>query len=282
MNHATPSPDGVHGLAPPGRGALTEIAEQTLIGGYMAETAQPIYSLLFLLPLLIAYELAAVLVNFDRTLQIRNAADIMVKNLLVSFGIRSMLGFVLAVVLIAIVCAMVALREARGPIQPRYFLGMFLESCAYSMLLAGVASRATDMVMGGQTIASGGGPALLPFDQGGLSQWMIALGAGVYEEIVFRVLLISVILSFFQIVGRARWLEGLKGRWGSALAALIAALLFSGFHYVGAQGELFLWKTFTYRFFAGLILAAIYVTRGLGVAAWTHALYDVSLLLGLA
>jgi len=268
----------------PARGAWTEIADSTVIGAYLQETSQPIYSLLFLIPLLVAYELTAVVVNFDRTLQIRNAADIMIKNVLMSLGIRSMLGFVLAVVLIAIACALLALREAKGPIKGRYFLGMLFESALYASLLGTLSLRLTDLLMGVQTVGEvvTGPRSLVPFEASDLSQWMIALGAGVYEEIVFRVLLISVLLSAFHLLARSRRLAWLEGRWGAVLAAALAALLFSLFHYVGVHGEVFVWQTFLYRFVAGLFLALIYVARGLGVAAWTHALYDVSILLGVA
>lgn len=266
---------------PPGVGAFTEIATYTLVGRYLKETAQPIYSMLFLIPLLMAYELTAVVVNFDRTIQIRNAADIMVKNLLLQFGIRSMLGFMLAVVSIAVVCALIALRDSKGPVKPRYFGGMLVESALYASLLGTLASRFTDIFMGIRPVA---GPVFRSAVQpAGLSEWMIALGAGVYEEIVFRVLLISVLLAAFEILSRLPFLRWLRSqRNASVAAAVLAAVLFSAFHYVGIHGEPFLWKTFVYRFFAGLILAFIYVTRGLGIAAWTHALYDVSILLGLA
>jgi hypothetical protein len=272
------------------RGALAEIGEKTLIGRYLRETSQPVYSMLLLIPLLVAYELIAVLVNFDRTLQIRNAADIMVKNVLLQFGIRSMLGFMLAVVAIAVVCALVALRDSEGSVRPRYLLGMLAESGIYALLLGTLSSRFTDIILGAR------GMTAVPASQASgllgqewLSQWMIALGAGVYEEIVFRVLLISVLLAGFDLLA---WLSRrvpvlrpfavLEGNSGPLLAAFLAALLFSLFHYVGAHADIFLWKTFVYRFFAGLILAAIYVLRGLGVAAWTHALYDVLVLLGLS
>lgn len=268
-------------LRPP-PGAMTEIATYTIVGRYLRETSQPIYSMLFLLPLLIAYELTAVVVNFDRTIQIRNAADIMVKNLLLQFGIRSMLGFMLAVVAIAVVCALIALRDSRGAVRPQYLGAMFLESAAYASLLGTLASRFTDIFMGVRTMpgpAFGGG-VLGP---AGLSEWMIALGAGVYEEIVFRVLLISVLLAGFELLAQLPFMRWLRcQRKAHIVAAALAALLFSAFHYVGVHGEVFRWNTFVYRFFAGLILAVIYVTRGLGTAAWTHALYDVSILLGLA
>ena len=36
---------------------------------------------------------------------------------------------------------------------------------------------------------------------------------------------------------------------------------------------------FTFRAVAGLLLSGLYVARGFGIAAWTHALYDVALAL---
>lgn len=260
------------------RGAWTELSEVTVIGAYLRETAQPIYSLLFLIPLLVAYELTAVFVNFDRTLQIRNAADIMVKNVLVSLGIRSMLGFVLAVVFAAVVCALVALRESKGKIQPRYFAWMMVESVVYASLLGTLATRFTNLLLGGQAIAASASVPQITAEPW-VSSLMIALGAGVYEEIVFRVLLISVLLQAFDLAAVWPRLAWLRTRKGPVLAAVVAALLFSGFHYVGTYGEVFAVSTFCYRFFAGLILAIIYVARGVGVAAWTHALYDLSLVL---
>ena len=41
------------------------------------------------------------------------------------------------------------------------------------------------------------------------------------------------------------------------------------------MGDLFTLNSFTYRFIFGLILNGLYLARGFGVAAWTHALYDV-------
>ena len=176
---------------------MSEIASSTLIGAYFKETSQPIYSLLFVLPLLMGYELTAVWVNFDRNLQIRNAADIMIKNFLLQFGIRSMLGFMVAVVAIAIIAALIALKDTKDSIRPKYFLGMCIESIIYASMLGTLASRCTDLALGVQgsvslsaTVLAAPSLALSPGEPGFISQIMIALGAGVYEEIVFRVLLI--------------------------------------------------------------------------------------------
>ena len=58
-------------------------------------------------------------------------------------------------------------------------------------------------------------------------------------------------------------------------ATLLGALIFSTFHYIGPYGDPFELPSFTFRTLAGLVFSALYLTRGLGVTAWTHALYDV-------
>jgi hypothetical protein len=58
------------------------------------------------------------------------------------------------------------------------------------------------------------------------------------------------------------------------------ALIFSGFHYIGQYGDAFALSTFTFRAIAGLVFSGLYLTRGFGITAWTHALYDVFLSVG--
>ena len=58
-----------------------------------------------------------------------------------------------------------------------------------------------------------------------------------------------------------------------------SALIFSAFHYVGPYGDQLTAPSFTFRAIAGVLLSGLYVFRGFGVTAWTHALYDVGLAL---
>ena len=61
------------------------------------------------------------------------------------------------------------------------------------------------------------------------------------------------------------------------LEKLRKALIFSAFHYVGALGDAFTVSSFVFRAIAGVAFSVLYVTRGFGVTAWTHALYDLGL-----
>jgi hypothetical protein len=68
---------------------------------------------------------------------------------------------------------------------------------------------------------------------------------------------------------------GLKRTANIALAIIGSALIFSAFHYVGPYGDQLTLGSFTFRAVAGVLLSGIYVARGFGIVAWTHAIYDI-------
>ena len=53
------------------------------------------------------------------------------------------------------------------------------------------------------------------------------------------------------------------------------SLLFSAAHHVGPYGEQFHWFAFIFRFLAGVFFSVVYVYRGFGIAAGSHAAYDI-------
>jgi hypothetical protein len=58
---------------------------------------------------------------------------------------------------------------------------------------------------------------------------------------------------------------------------MVGALVFSLFHYIGPYGDPFQIPSFTFRAIAGVLFSGLYLLRGFGITAWTHALYDVLL-----
>ncbi|NOU32815.1 MAG: CPBP family intramembrane metalloprotease [Polyangiaceae bacterium] len=121
-------------------------------------------------------------------------------------------------------------------------------------------------------------------EQGRFTGFIMSLGAGFYEEIAFRVVLFGLgakLLVWFwtgkrmKLVGSSDFsfsprIIGLMLLW-----AVVSACVFSGVHYVGALGDPFSLKSFLFRALLGLALTLIYATRGFAAAVWTHALYDV-------
>jgi hypothetical protein len=103
---------------------------------------------------------------------------------------------------------------------------------------------------------------------------MMSLGAGLYEELFFRVILVGGIAAGARVIlGFGRGLSG-------AIAVLIGALIFSAFHYIGPYGDAFTIQSFVFRALSGVAFSGLYLLRGFGITAWTHALYDAFLLLG--
>lgn len=229
---------------------------------YLDHSRSPRYSILFAVPLLLSYELLAVLLG-DRSAGVRNGADVLLKSLFVIFGGHR--GLLLFNVGLVAVGAWLVLRDWRkhpGRLRPAIFAGMLLESLVLAVLVGIVVGRVTQALL--HPLQIGGGASL------GLgTQLMLSLGAGVYEELLFRVLLVGALAA----LGRRAF--GWAPRGAGIFAACIGALIFSAFHYIGPFGDPLELSSFAFRAIAGLVFSGLYLTRGFGLTAWTHALYDV-------
>ncbi len=239
---------------------------------YWRVSRAPRYSLLFALPLLLLYEVAAFLLSGDTIAGVRNGADVLLKSLFVSFGGQR--GLLLFDILLLGVGAAFILRDRRRnpePMRAGVFLGMLGESVVGGLLFGGLAGLLTALLLRGV-------PHLMLAQISSLSvptQLAVALGAGIYEELLFRVLLVGGLALF------ARRILGWRPAAAGVLAAALGAVVFSAFHYVGAYGDAFTLPSFLFRLIAGLLFSAMYLLRGFGITAWTHALYDVFLIVAM-
>ena len=77
----------------------------------------------------------------------------------------------------------------------------------------------------------------------------------------------------------ARRLFGWRPGAAGIFATVLGALIFSAFHYIGPYGDPLQLQSFVFRALSGLAFSALYLLRGFGITAWTHALYDAFLLL---
>ena len=105
-----------------------------------------------------------------------------------------------------------------------------------------------------------------------LSEIAMSIGAGIYEELVFRLALITLIV----LVGT----DILRLRPGpvAAAAILLSSLAFAAHHHPPMGAEPFLFSRFLFRTFAGAYLAVVFWYRGYGPAAGCHAAYNVALI----
>lgn len=239
--------------------------------GYFARSRELRYSVLFAAPLLLLYEGLASAISQSAFSGVRNGADVLLKTLFVSFGGRSGL-LVFGVVLLG-VGGWAVWRDQRrrgGHLSGQVFLGMFVESLVYAAVLGQVVALLTQWLLAGSlfTVAQQGPLERLPL----VTQLVVSLGAGIYEELLFRVLLVS---GLTWIGLRLGW----RREMAVGMAVVASAVIFSAFHYVGPLGDSFAISSFTFRAIAGLLLSGLYVARGFGITAWTHALYDIGLTL---
>lgn len=225
---------------------------------YQQHTRDPLFGIVVIIPLALYYEIAMFLLHRGMESGIRNAADVMFKRLFESIGFDGPLAGILLFLCLFVITAVLkgAHRSKTGiRIRWKYYPFMLAESTLYAGLLFALMAVSMNLLQA---------PALAmsPFDIA------YSLGAGVYEELLFRAILLQGLLLL------AEKLPGNSGIWKAGML-LLTALLFSGAHYFGAAGDTFTWLSFTARTLGGLVLGLVYMLRGLGPAVYTHAIYDI-------
>jgi hypothetical protein len=233
----------------------------------------PRYSLLFALPLLLAYQVLAALQPATAQGSIRNGADVMLESLFIALAGRDgPLVFMICLIAFGLWLVVRDMRRHGRHLLALVFAGMLAE--------AAVLAVAVGFVVGGLTTRFVGPPPqpamLAPAQVEGLglgTRLMLSIGAGLYEELLFRVVLVTGLAWLgHTILG---WRAVVAGAW----ATILGAAIFSAVHYIGPYGDRLTAYSFVFRMVAGLFFSALYLIRGFGITAWTHALYDTLLLL---
>jgi hypothetical protein len=237
---------------------------------YFAVSRAHRYSVLFALPLLLFYEALAALLAQPGKGEIRNGADVLLKSVFSAVaGRHGPTIFMAAVSLLAVGLVIVDLRKSRDKLKPIVFAGMLAESALLAAGFGVVIGVTTAKLLGALPALS-----ISPLENmSWTARLMLSLGAGLYEELFFRVLLVT------ALAAGARILLGLGTRGAGTLAAIVGAFVFSAFHYIGPFGDPLELQSFTFRMLSGLAFSGLYLLRGFGITAWTHALYDSFLLL---
>lgn len=230
---------------------------KNLIKNYFKQSSSLLFGVVISIPLAIYYEISMIMVNRGYEVEVRNAADALFRRLLAQFGYEGPLAGIMLFAILFIVAAISqgAHKEQKGiKIQWIYYPILVAESLLYAVLLLGIMSISMS--------------ALAPSMSLSLINIGYSLGAGVYEELLFRALLLNILLF---IAGK---ISGRKYLW-KVIVVFLTAFLFSGAHYIGASGDVFVWSTFLTRTLGGLLLGFIFMFRGLGAAVYTHAIYDI-------
>lgn len=228
---------------------------------YFLKSRTSFYSFLFTLPLFFIYEINILFLSWDDILVVRNGADFLMRNILESFDIYGLYGLGLVFFLGLFVTYIFFIKEdQQQEVNVNFLFIMLAESMLWSVVLYFLLFKFMVLLMNpvGKTI---------------LQQVTLAIGAGIYEEFLFRVLLIAGLSGILGFV--FMWDKTFK----NIIAVVLSGGIFSAFHFMGEYGDFFSMELFLIRFFAGLILGVLYMYRGFGITAYTHSIYDLIVLI---
>lgn len=228
-----------------------------------ADSRNLLTSLVLVFPLLVIYQVGVLF-----TLPMLNGADFLTTLLFQRVGL-SVTGYLafLGVVMLVFLIGLAFLRR-RQHFNPRIIVPVLLESTIYALTMGSLIVLVMTKLLGIPPTLAGGIEG-----QGVVTRLVMSIGAGVYEEAVFRLGLMGGLVLFFDRVLRT-------SRWFSLLAAFaISSIAFSAMHHLPPYGDPLTIGVFTFRTLAGVFFGLLYWFRGFAVAVYTHALYDVYVLL---
>jgi hypothetical protein len=231
------------------------------MGEYVRATRHPWSSFLFLVPLVAAYEGGVVWLGGDRADRLRNGADAWVRWQLETFGVGH--AFAAPALVVGLLLVWSWWRWADRPADPvTTWFGMAFESAAFAAVLWQFGQNY------GPLIDKLGVRLDVPVAPDRAARVLTYLGAGIYEEALFRLGLFGGLVLLLRLVLLPRAVA-------VPLAAVAAAAAFAAAHHVGPYGEPMNPYVFLFRAAAGLFFTALYVARGFGVAVAAHAGYDI-------
>ncbi len=249
---------------------------------YWVESKRPYASLIFLLPLLLAYEWGVRWFDADHLAAVRNGADTWMQTWLLQVGVG--LPWVLPALIVALLCGWHLMKRYPWRVSFETLIGMFSESLLGAILLLVLGQVLSLSFRHAGWMAPVTVETALPPR---MASALGFLGAGIYEEVLFRLLLLPAMFLGLRAMLIPR-------RTAAVTAVLSSSLLFSLAHYVSpTSGDTLLsisaftqatqhvvatrdaWFGFGFRVLAGVIFAVLFLLRGFGITVGCHALYDL-------
>lgn len=247
------NPKGKRAVRP--RGAVRE---------YLSATRSPLVAFAVTLPLLLLYNVGLLMPGADE----QNAADLLTGVVLRFAGLKGFLVVNGVLVLTSVVLLIVLFR--RGRFRPGQWLVLCVEGLVLGLALG---YAVVSLLQQAHVLAAGSGSR-----HSVMQALSLSAGAGYWEELVFRLGLVGgPIAAARRLVRGTAFADRVKVAAVGVVAVLVSSLLFSLAHYVGSES--FEPYTFWYRALSGVVFALVFLSRGFAVAAYTHFLYDVVVML---
>ena len=227
--------------------------------GYLHQSELPLTSLAFVFPLIVVYEIGT---RYFTTAALHGReqqiiAFTMLQRFFRLFGVNGQHLPALAVA--TILLAWHLARQDRWQVHLTTLVGMLAESILLALPLIALSRELARYF------------PLLALCSTSKDVVIMSLGAGVYEELVFRLALFSVLSLVLKDAMRV------KAIWSSLWVVVLSAVTFAGYHYL-SPAEHFQWRSFMFRTAAGAYFGLLFLLRGFGITAGSHAAYDILIL----
>ncbi len=216
------------------------------------------YSLILTLPVLAIYEFGNLILFRDSFFELRNSGEILLRSFFDTIHLTN--PYLISAILVgAFIVVMVRgyRIEKRPGIHANYYIYMLLESIFWGALLFTSMQLFTRL------------PLQILRLEDKLANMNLALGAGIFEELIFRLVLIGALMVILE--------QGLNivGKWSVVIAIILAAIVFAGFHLFM---ESYQFPIFAQRILGGILLGTLYYFRGYGISVYTHIIYNFLIL----
>tara|TARA_B100000965_G_scaffold403277_1_gene431009 strand:- start:4385 stop:5089 length:705 start_codon:yes stop_codon:yes gene_type:complete len=227
-----------------------------MIADYLQKSKSPFYSFIVTLPMFLLYELGIFLMRGTEFSYVKNGADVLIEDMISTLGFDI---FYISSSIFLLAFFIIAYLQKKNydsfEIYKSYILIILLESLFYAFLLF--------LFLGNVSLY------LMDVSVENIQfNIILSLGAGIYEELIFRVFSIFI---FYQLI--VFIFKSMTHFSAQFFALLLSSILFSLFHFMGAES--FSQEAFTIRFIAGILLGILYINRGFGITAITHSFYDI-------
>ena len=278
----------------------TQLLDYTM-DSYLERTSRPIYAIIFLIPFIIAYELGSIFIQtsvLTSHMQGRVIAFSWVQKFVEFLGFSSRFAWIVTPLVVIFILIGLQIASKKNwkfwltdlfPMSvecvlfaiPLIVLGFVLNDSGKQANHGNLPPQTT-VVQTSVTSCSAVSSNLADeqYEPQSLQHryWLAdiitGIGAGIYEELIFRLVLICILMMIFQ--------DFLKFNRTSAIVAsiLISAALFSAHHHIDFLNwqptrEPFNLAKFAFRTLAGVYFACLFAARGFGITAGTHAFYDI-------
>ena len=229
------------------------------VSAYLKNSSHRFYGAVTALVMLSLYEIF-IMWEASAGLMVRNAPEAWLRNILNFLGVSHYhISFIM---LTAALVAIPVFYDSHVKFSGKTVLLMILESIVWGAF-SGFLIRT---VMINLLFAAGTISGSLIGDLG------LAIGAGLFEELLFRVILTTLLIKVTLKTIRVKWLA-------IAISILIASFLFSAAHYVGNAADTLEFYSFLFRFLAGIWFTTLYSLRGFAIVCMSHAFYDIMVIL---